>query len=166
MIIHCYCLDCISSSIFHIQSSTITSINQKVSGNVITLSTLSKIFFNNLKVAVFCIIFSFIYGIGGAALGSFIKSYLAQITNVNAGNYFAAVSMGLMRYSIHGIPEIIAYFLAGLAGGIISIAVIRHDFRSKKFYNIIFDSSDLMLLSILILFIAAILEVYVTPLFF
>jgi len=30
---------------------------------------------------------------------------------------------------IHGIPEIVAYFIGALAGGIISVAIIRKDLR-------------------------------------
>jgi uncharacterized membrane protein SpoIIM required for sporulation len=64
------------------------------------------------------------------------------------------------------VPEIAAYFVAGLAGGIISIAIIRHDFGTKKFEHILLDSADLFLLSIGLLLVAGILEVWVTPVFF
>ncbi|MEM2138743.1 MAG: hypothetical protein QXM96_01165, partial [Candidatus Woesearchaeota archaeon] len=62
--------------------------------------------------------------------------------------------------------EILAYLVAGLAGGIISTAVIRHDFGTSKYVNIIMDSSVLLIGSLLLLVFAAWLEVYVTPLFF
>ena len=64
---------------------------------------------------------------------------------------------------IHGIPEIAAYFVAGLAGGIISVAVIRHDFGTKRFKHILFDSLDLIVISIFILLVAAAIEVFITP---
>jgi uncharacterized membrane protein SpoIIM required for sporulation len=72
----------------------------------------------------------------------------------------------LFKYFIHGIPEILSYFVAGLAGGIISIAVIRHDYGTKKFEHIILDSADLFLLAIGLVLLAAVLEVWVTPLIF
>jgi hypothetical protein len=34
-------------------------------------------------------------------------------------HYFSHISYGLLMYALHGIPEILAYFVAGLAGGII-----------------------------------------------
>jgi len=129
------------------------------------------IFFNNLKVMVFCLLFSFLFGIGalfiltwnasilGVAIGNFVNS------NLNRG-YFFALSIGLLRYLIHGIPEILAFFIAGLAGGIISVAVIRHNFKFNQFKHILVDSFDLMLCSIVILFMAALIEVYVTPFIF
>ena len=87
-------------------------------------------------------------------------------SGISVGNYFNAFSFGVLRYGIHGIPEIFAYFVAGLAGGIISVAVIRHDFGTKKFENILLDSADLLLASLVILFLAGVLEVWVTPLIF
>jgi uncharacterized membrane protein SpoIIM required for sporulation len=67
---------------------------------------------------------------------------------------------------IHGIPEIMAYFYGGLAGGIISVAVIRHHYTSKKFLTIVEDSADLVMLSIFLLVVGALLEVYITPILF
>lgn len=75
-------------------------------------------------------------------------------------------SIGLLRYSLHGVPEILAYFIGGLAGGIISIAVIRHDFGTKKFERILLDSSDLLITAVVVLLIAAIIEVFITPALF
>ena len=72
----------------------------------------------------------------------------------------------MLRYAIHGIPEILGYIVAGMAGGLISVAVIRHDFRTRNFERVILDASDLILLAVFIIFIAALLEVFVTPLFF
>jgi len=176
-----------SSSLFHSQSATLSAINGRVidlAGSGITgnasssLSLFSSIFFNNIKVLLFCILFSFIYGAGaifilmwnasivGAAIGSFVKSSIIALTHtcgVNVGTTFCAVSSGILRYTIHGIPEILAYFVAALAGGIISIAVINHEFSSRKFEHILVDSADLLMLAIGILFVAALLEVFVTP---
>ena len=64
------------------------------------------------------------------------------------------------------VPEILGYFIGGLAGGIISVAVIQHDFGSRNFKHILLDSVDLVLLGLAILFVAALMEVYLTPLFF
>ena len=69
-----------------------------------------------------------------------------------------------LRYLVHGIPEIAGYFVAALAGGIIGTAIIRHRFEKKKFWNVLKDSLDLIILAIVILIIAAFLEVFITPL--
>ncbi|MEM4710985.1 MAG: stage II sporulation protein M, partial [Candidatus Woesearchaeota archaeon] len=139
-------------------------------------------FFNNIKVLLFCILFSFLYGAGaifillwnasviGAAIGMFIRNSLSEIFlitgNLTIADYFSVVSIGLTKYIIHGFPEILAYFVGALAGGIISIAVINHDFSTRKFEHILVDAADLLMLSIFLIFLAALLEVYVTPLIF
>ena len=56
--------------------------------------------------------------------------------------------------------------MAGLAGSIISIAISRHDFGSGKFKKVVIDSLDLVFLAVFVLFVAALLEVFVTPVFF
>jgi len=173
----------ISSGLFSVQSQTIASINQQVTGNVsASLAIFTKIFLNNVKVMVFCILFSFIYGSGaifiltwnasvlGTAMGNFMRvnlsQYASEVGLAKVGAYFYVFSLSLVRYFVHGIPEIFAYFVAGLAGGIISFAIVRHDFGTKKFERVLLDFSDLIFIALLILFVAGIVEVYVTPLFF
>jgi len=171
-----------ASSLFQVQTQTITNLNQHVTGKITQTALLSKIFLNNIKVLIFCILFSFLYGAGaifiltwnasviGAAAGNFIRSHMAKFAGVTGlnkvGAYFYVGSLSILRYAIHGIPEIFAYIVAGLAGGILSMAIIKHDFGTGKFERILLDVSDLVLLSVLILFIAAILEVFVTPALF
>jgi len=177
------------NTLFNSQISTITSINARtpVTANVIGISAdatsaasvFSRIFFNNIKVLLFCILFSFLYGAGaifiliwnasivGAAIGSFVRASINALIETtcgpNVGTTFCAVSSGILRYTIHGVPEILAYFIAALAGGIISIAVINHEYTSRKFEHILLDSADLLMLAIGVLFVAALLEVFVTP---
>jgi uncharacterized membrane protein SpoIIM required for sporulation len=171
------------NDLFTIQQQTIVDINSDMTGNVVAeFNMLSKIFFNNVKVLVFCLLFSFVYGTGsifilswnasviGVAIGNLIRSqiglYSASVGLVKVGNYFQVFSLGLLRYMTHGIPEILAYFVGGLAGGIISVAVIRHDFGTKKFEHILLDSTDLIILSVVLLVVAALIEVFITPILF
>jgi len=168
---------------FSAQIKTITYIRSNVTGMAYSrFQTFTEILANNLKVLIFCILFSFLYGLGavfiltwngsviGVAIGNFIRSELYLISEKlhfgAVSNYFQVIAIGLFKYAIHGIPEIAAYLVAGLAGGIISSAVIRHDFGTKKYEKIILDSSVLLLLSLALVVAAAILEVWVTPVFF
>jgi len=170
-------------NLFSSQTQTYVNINTGITGNAVAkLGDLTRIFFNNLKVLLFCLLFSFLYGVGsifiltwnasvlGVAIGNFIRTRLADYASsahlTKAAGYFHIFSLGLLRYAIHGIPEILSYFVGGLAGGIISIAVIRHDFGNKNFERIVMDSSDLLILSLILLVVAAFLEVYVTPMVF
>lgn len=171
-----------SSNAFRVQTQTISNLNQHVTGQVTQTSLLSKIFLNNVKVMIFCILFSFLYGSGalfilswnasviGAAVGNFIRSNMAGFADsaglVRVGAYFYVSSLSFLRYAVHGIPEILSYLLAGLAGGILSMAIVHHDFGTNQFEQVLLDVSDLVLLSVLILFIAALIEVFITPALF
>lgn len=178
----------LTQTTFETQLETISSINSKILGNapakisITNPGLVSRIFFNNMKVLTFAIIFSLFYGAGaifiltwnasviGAAIGTLIRNGLAEYTATigltKAVTYFSIFSISLLRYLIHGIPEIIAYFIGGLAGGIISVAIINQDYKDKNFKRIATDSLDMVMLAIFILFIAAIMEVYLTPAIF
>jgi uncharacterized membrane protein SpoIIM required for sporulation len=103
------------------------------------------------------------------AIGNIIRTNIASHTVTGfskISSYFQIISLAILRYMIHGIPEIVAYFVAGLAGGIISVAAINEKFGTRKFEKIVLDSSDLILISVLILILAALIEVYITPALF
>lgn len=168
--------------LFSTQTDTIHSINGSVVGMYAQLGSFSTIFMNNFKVLLFCLLFSFIYGLGaifiltwnatviGVAIGMTIRKALADVAlstgMVKVAAYLQIFTYGFLRYAIHGVFEILAYFIAGLAGGIISIAIIRHNFGTKKFERILWDATDLILISLVVLLLAGILEVWVTPLIF
>ena len=173
----------ISASLFEIQINTIKNINSNaILGHLSAFSLFSKIFLNNIKVLIFCILFSFFYGAGAifiltwnasvvaVAIGTFIKKNLLALgASTGVGTitgYVSAVSAGFTRYLIHGIPEIAAYFIGGLAGGIISVAIIKHDFKTENFERVVVDSADLILVAVLCLFGAALIEVFITPALF
>ncbi len=154
----------LAQNAFSVQTQTIANINSGVTGSFFqNFNILTKIFFNNVKVLIFCILFAFIYGVGaifiltwnasviGAAIGNFIRTGISAEARAGAAKYFHIFSLGLLRYAIHGVPEIGAYFIGGLAGSIISIAVIRHDLGTKKYERIILDSSNLVIIAIVIL---------------
>ncbi len=175
------------SKVFGKQIETISSINAQVAeeyvGHAIAARTLfAKIFFNNTKVLFFSFIFAFFYGAGamfilawnaaivGTAIGSFVRSGLAEIAKdvglISVGSYLSTYSLGIMRYMTHGWLEILAYFTVALGGGIISIAVLKHSIRSQEFRRALIDSVHLIFISMVMLVIAAGIEVYVTPVLF
>jgi uncharacterized membrane protein SpoIIM required for sporulation len=67
---------------------------------------------------------------------------------------------------IHGVPEISAYFIGALAGGIVSVAVIRRDLRGERIWKVLQDALLLIIIGIIILFLSALVEVYITPILF
>ncbi|MBU0535405.1 MAG: stage II sporulation protein M [Nanoarchaeota archaeon] len=171
-------------NLFSLQIGTIKSINGGASGMATSqnFSLFTRIFLNNLRVLLFCVLFAFFYGAGAifiltwnasviaVAIGTFIRTNLAEYASFLGfpliAKHFHIFSLGLLRYLLHGIPEIVAYFVGGLAGGIISMALIKKDFRSERFERILLDVADLVVISILILVIAGLMEVFITPIFF
>lgn len=141
-----------------------------------------QILSNNLKVMLFCIFFSFFYGAGaifiltwnasviGAAIGGVLRDKIYAVFQT-AGfsslvTHFYLFPYGLMRYMTHGVFEIGGYFAAGLAGGIISVAVVNHSLGSDHFKRTFNDSLAIISLAILLLVVGALVEVYITPVIF
>jgi len=159
-------------SIFATQISTIKYVREKFTASAISENeAIMTILSNNFKVLFFSLLLSFFYGAGAifvlawnasviaTAIGDFIRNEIARISP-SAFAYFHVVSLGLGKYMIHGTIEMIAFFLASIAGGIISAAVVRHDYKSKEFIEVLLDSVDLIAVASLLLIVAALTEVY------
>lgn len=127
---------------------------------------LYSIFINNFYVLLFILLFSLAFGAGAIFILAWNASVIATAIGMLVRNSFAQIPFGLLMYLTHGIPEIAAYFVAALAGGILSTAVIRKEWGNGRFMNILSDFAVLMVIALLVLFIAAVIEVYVTPLIF
>ncbi len=85
------------------------------------------IFSNNVYVLIFTLVFSLIFGAGAIFVLAWNASVIAAAVGIFSKSSLANLPLGVMRYMIHGLPEMAAYFIAAMAGGIISVAVIRHD---------------------------------------
>jgi len=125
-----------------------------------------NIFANNIYVLIFTLVFSLIFGAGSIFILAWNASVIGAAIGIFSKSSLLNLPLGLIRYMIHGIPEIGAYFAGALAGGIVSIAVIKHDIRSPKFWTILQDSLNLVILAVVILFLAALIEVFITPVLF
>ncbi len=166
-------------NLFRIQITTIEQINAQISSGF-NLGHLGAIILNNFRVLFFVLLFSFIYGAGAI----FILTWNASVIAVAIGNtardmistaaggvgaaslavHFQAISLSSLRYLIHGIPEIGSYFVAGLAGGMISVAVVRYELFDNKFNKVMKDAFNLVLFSIGLLIMSAFVEVFISPL--
>jgi uncharacterized membrane protein SpoIIM required for sporulation len=176
----------IVDSVYSTQTQTIEGINQRVlideasgsvlrdlhaAGAVSAVGILGEILLNNYKLLVITFIFAFVFGFGaififawnasliGTAIGNYVR-------NGVGGNYFTIYPIGVARYMTHGIIEFLGFFMAGLAGGIISVAIIKHEFGTEKFFNVLTDSVDLIIVSIILMFVAGLIEVFITPAIF
>lgn len=135
-------------------------------GNVAGAGAVLAIFANNIYVLIFTILFSLAFGAGAMFILVWNASVIAAAIGIFAKGNLSQLPVGLMRYMIHGVPEISAYFVGALAGGIISVAVIRKDLRGEGTWAILQDSLLMIIIAIMILVVAALMEVYLTPLFF
>ncbi len=177
------------NTIFELQIAAISNVNTiiqsesgsaaAVTGNITSVGLFLRILTNNFKVLFFCLIFSFLYGAGSifiltwnasviaSAVGNLIKSEIAKAASLiglpTLSTYFGVAIFSVFRYMTHGIFEIASYFIAGLAGGIISIAFIKQNLKEPRIY---IDVLDLVLISIGLLVVAGVVEVYITPILF
>ena len=165
--------------VFGVQAQTIAALRQGLTGHAVNGSMFLVILLNNLKVLMFCVLFSFLYGAGaifilawnasviGVALGNFVQQGVTTAGSTNMLVAYATASgMSMVRYFIHGIPEITAYFVGGLAGGVLSVALVKHHWQRRQMDRVLLDASDLIIIAAVILVVAAFIETFITPIFF
>lgn len=156
-----------NSHIFSVQQSVVTGIQNQITGNAIETShALPTIITNNLKVLAISFILSLIYGAGAIFILSWNASIMGfiigQIAKTNSAIYFPAA---FLKYFIHGLPEMAAYFVAILAGGIIYISFINGDLLEKtKLQKISKDIAILTAIAISLIAISGLIEVFISPL--
>ena len=127
-------------------------------GRIIQSDVAFNLFSHNLLVLGFMFAFTLIYGIGAV----YLLLWNASIIGVFVGARLAeAPELGV--YSLlgilpHGSLEIGAYLLATIAGGMLSMALMRRTFESPEFRIIVLDVVLLSFVSMAILGLAALLE--------
>lgn len=138
----------------------------KVSGSILKETRLLSIIENNIYVMIFTLIFSLIFGAGAIFILIWNASVIAAAIGVFTKYSLAEIPLGIGRYMIHGLPEISAYFVAALAGGIFGVGILRHGIKDERFYKVLQHSIMLLFIAILLIFIGGIIEVYLTPILF
>lgn len=150
---------------FSAQTETILSASAPT-GAFVMKDYLSRIVTNNFRILLLTTGLSVLFGTGGililawnasvmaVAIGSVLQSKLAM-----GGSTTAAVTTSFFQYLTHGIPEIIAYLMGGVAGGILFHAIVRRKWSKP----LIMDVIILMVLASGVLLLSAAIEAYVTP---
>jgi len=148
------------TGVFLLQEQTLESF---ASGATIRTYTAGEFISNNTQVMVLTFILSILFG-SGAIL---ILAWNASVIGVFAGSFAKTLSpsiqpigvpLALSSIAMHGIVEIVAYFLAGLAGGILSVGAIRERFGSKSFSTVLKDSIKMLALAETLIIVAAFIE--------
>ncbi len=152
------------STAFNIQQLTFQNISS-VTGRVVFSGTFSTIFFNNLRVLFLSLLLALFYGAGAVFIlvwnASMMGFVIGDLTRNTLG--LASLPQVFMKYLLHGIPEILAYFAIALAGGILFISIIKGDIKKRNIKRTLIDITILILISIFLLFIAALIETYISP---
>jgi uncharacterized membrane protein SpoIIM required for sporulation len=121
---------------------------------------------NNVYVMIFTLVFSLIFGAGAIFILAWNASVISSAIGIFTKYQLTSIPFGLGRYMIHGFPEIAAYFITALAGGIFGTGILRNGFKNKHFLRIVENTILLLFLAIIILIVAAAIEVYFTPIVF
>jgi uncharacterized membrane protein SpoIIM required for sporulation len=173
-----------STQSFHVQIETYCSINQFTHFNQcveaysksgvnppFTSSAIGKedffpILTNNLYVLLFTLIFSLIFGAGVIFILAWNATVIAAAVGIFTQYSLKSIHFGFLRFMIHGIPEISAYFVMALAGGMVSVAALSKNQKGPRLPEVLRDSFILSAIAVGILFLAALIEVFVTPVLF
>ena len=139
---------------------------EHVTGGAIKELKLLSVISNNLYVMLFTLLFSLIFGAGAIFVLAWNASVIAAAIGIFTRYQIDQIPLGIARYMIHGFPEIAAYFLTALAGGIFGVGFLRHGIKDKMFIRVSENTALLLFMAVLILILAALIEVYLTPLIF
>lgn len=162
-----------NEKMFEPQVNAINGLNSNINGQITSAEKTSFILLNNMRVLLFTICFSFLYGAGaifiltwnistvGVAAGTLMLKNLQvlQMSTANVPLAIGAVSHPFLRYLIHGVPELMGFFVGGLAGALISKAVI-HDTLNQK--ETLMDIFNVVAIAVLLIFVSAFIEVYIS----
>lgn len=121
---------------------------------------------NNIYVMIFTLIFSLVFGAGAIFVLAWNATVIAGAIGIFADYSLSRLPAALARYMIHGFPEIGAYFITALAGGILGVGFLRHGINDKRFFRVLENVGVLLFFALIILLLAGVMEVYFTPLFF
>jgi len=137
----------------------VTSIGS--TGSFVASDILGIITENNLRVMGLSFLLSFLIGSGAIIIlawnASILALYLSSFLKKGLMTEFFVRSISLIP---HAPIEIAAYFLAGIAGGVLSVGMIREKLFSKEFFLVFKDSLILLGLAVLAVFIGAYVEVF------
>lgn len=154
----------LTADIFQLQSATFEEIRM-ITGRVTAPEAFSIVLSNNLRVLLLSIVLALFYGAGSLFILAWNASLMGYIIGGIVKNSlgYASLPYAFLKFFIHGIPEILAYFVAALAGSILFVSMVRGDFKKHRIKRIFGDVAVLLIISILLLIVAAGIEAYISP---
>lgn len=156
---------------FSMQEDWYRSQGRSITGQTTANQEFYTFLANNTQVLLMIFILSTIFGAGAIFIlvwnASIIAVYAGYVINslIKSGisaelAYILGVPASLGSIALHGIPEIGAYFVAALAGGMLSVGILREKLKGH-FEKIFLDSLLFLGLAEGLIIIAAVIEAYV-----
>lgn len=157
-----------SSGFFELQDEKLQEISGSPTGAFNLDQTFYKILLNNTSVMLmifltsilFCSTAIFILTWNASIIGVFIGKSLYSLIHAGMSKssaYVIGIPMAISQLLIHGIPEILAYFMVGIAGGILSSALMKSN--REKLELVFKDSLMFLIAAEFLIVVAAFLEV-------
>lgn len=118
------------------------------------LEAFAAILLNNLVVFFIVLVASLFFGIGALYVFIWNASVLG----------YALASWSFNPYIlVHGIPEFLGYFFGALGAGMLTIAILKDNFKGEEASKILSDVLYIWLVGISLIVLGVILEVFLTP---
>jgi len=156
-------LSFLNQDLFTYQTDLLRAIGNDPSENILQHEDIVKfdqalgIISQNILVVVIAFILSIFYGAGALFLiilnASIFAIFISKLI------YMKGASV-LFLFLIHLVPELTGFFMASIAGAVMSRALFRENLLSERFSNVARDSLVILLISALLIVIAGFLEVY------
>jgi uncharacterized membrane protein SpoIIM required for sporulation len=152
-------------NIYALQNEEMSQLSA-ISGKAISRDTFSLIIVNNIKVLLVSIALALLYGAGALLVlawnASMMGYVMGSLLKYEFG--FSALPLVILKYILHGIPEMIAYFIGALIGGIVFVTLVKGDFSKDRIHRTVKDLAALATIAVTTLIIAAGIEVFISPL--
>lgn len=165
-----------ADTVFADQIYNLRAINVAVAaptGAAVANDIFMKIAVNNIRLVLIFALLSFLFGSGaifimawnatvvGVAVGLLVRQIQEKGASLPA-SLLKGLPLGTSYYILHLIPEVVAYFLAAIAGALISSAMTRYDRSSEKARKLFIISGSLLLVAIFIILLAAAIEINIS----
>lgn len=137
------------------------SLKEKLNGQVLGRETLlAAIVSNNVKIMLATFALSLLFG-GGAA---FILSWNSVVLGVLLGKLVQQQGLASLAIFVYAVPEFFIYYMMGIAGGVLSIGIIKYAINGKKNGRkmlpfLLRDTLRIFAVSVAVLLAAAFVEV-------
>lgn len=139
----------IKNKLIELQAKEVSLVRNMFSGRIVHPDTFWTIFRNNLRVYAISVLLSLLYGTGGVLLLSWNASLVAAFLATTKDPITSLIAI-----LPHGILEFMGYFIGGVTGIFIGVAVVEEGWNKRLLRSVLF----LFTLGVLLIFLGALVE--------